>query len=99
MHVEHKGVHTGKVPKEKFDEVVKFVLDHGFLNLKDGYSEPVTDNATVITTVVAGGEKKTVRDYAHAGPKELAEVARKIDSLLAEVKWDEKAATTQESTR
>ena len=99
LHVEHMGVRTGKVPKEKFDELAEFVLDSGFLKLKDDYSKPVTDLPSVITTVVAGGEKKSVRDYAHAGPKELAEVERKIDSLLAEVKWDEKVATTQPGGR
>ena len=99
LYVEHKGVRTGKLPKEKFDEVAKFALDHGFLKLKDDYWVPETDHATVITTVVAGGEKKQVRNYGGAGPKELAEVEKKIDSLLAEVKWDGNAATTQPSGR
>lgn len=87
-HVDRMGKHTGKVPKEKFEELAKLILDSGFLGLKDDYSEKITDQASVIATVTAGGERKSVRDYGHAGPKELADVERRIDALLAEVKWD-----------
>jgi len=91
IYVERKGQHTGTITSEKFKEVARFVLENGFMGLRDDYSSPVTDNATVITTVVAGGKKKVISDYAHAGPKELAEIERRIDALLSEVKWDERS--------
>jgi hypothetical protein len=93
LHVEHVGVRTGKVPKEKFEALAAFVLDSGFITLEDSYFKPVRGLPSAVTTVVAGGVRKAVRDQKDAGPAKLVEVEGRIDALLAEVKWDTGAAT------
>jgi hypothetical protein len=99
MFVKRKGIRRGTVPPAKFAELARFVLDHGFMGLKARYASDVTDQPSVVAIVVAKGKSKTVVDYAHAGPKELAEIESRIDSLFEQVQWDDEPERGQTPPR
>jgi hypothetical protein len=84
MSVARKGVRTGAVPPEKFEELARFVVAQGFMELKDHYKDPVppTDEGSTITTVVADGRPKVVEEYGGEGPRKLAEIESRIDLLF-----------------
>lgn len=101
MFVERKGVRTGTVLPEKFEELAKFVLDNGFVGLKARYASDITDQPIVITIVAANGSSKSVEEYAQTGPKKLAEIESRIDLLFEQVRWSNEAtsSTTQSNSR
>jgi hypothetical protein len=52
----------------------------------------VTDNSTVYSTVVIGGKRKVISNYANAGPTKLWAVEQLIHKLVLEATWDEDKA-------
>lgn len=85
--VARKGVFTGQVSIWYFHQLSEFIHDSGYMELKDSYSKPVTDLATVYTTVVINGNRKVISHYANAGSSTLWAVEQLIDKLLPEVLW------------
>jgi uncharacterized protein YecT (DUF1311 family) len=88
QYVERLGTFSGTIPLQRFAALARFVEDSGFSDLEDFYSWNVTDAATVTTTVVADGVRKTVRNYAGGGPARLENLEKRIDALLDEAVWE-----------
>jgi hypothetical protein len=88
-HVSRLGNHTGKVSTYGFNQLAQFIKDSGYTDLQDSYSRPVTDHATVHSTVVISGKRKVISNYANAGPTKLWAVEQLIDKLLLEATWDD----------
>lgn len=89
QHARREGDHTGKVSEYQFNRLAQFIKDSGYTELQDNYSALVTDLPTVYTTVVIGGKRKVVRNYANAGPTKLWAIEQLIDKLLLEATWDD----------
>jgi hypothetical protein len=87
-YVERLGDHTGKITREQFTMLAKFAVESRFMTLNADYTAEVTDMETVITTVVMDGQKKTVQDYAGAGPERLQKFQTMIAESLKNAKWD-----------
>lgn len=84
--VERQGTYTGNI--YSFDRLAQFIEAEGYFKLKDDYSINVTDLSTTTTSVVrAGGQRKTISDYAGAGPIELWAIETAIDGVVAHTKW------------
>jgi Domain of unknown function (DUF6438) len=88
--VDRKGEYTGKVNRYRFNQLVQFIRDSGYMELQDRYYRAVTDNPTVYTTAVVDGKRKVVSNYASAGPPKLWTIEELIDKLLLEAEWDDK---------
>jgi hypothetical protein len=87
-YVERKGSFAGTVPKYDFNMLAQFIRESGYMDLADGYTNPVTDNPTVYTMVRMNGRRKIVSSYANAGPKELWAIEELIDHLLDKATWN-----------
>jgi hypothetical protein len=87
-YMDPKGDQTGTVPMEEFNRVAWFIKDFGFMDLRDDYFGPATDQPTVYTTVTMNGKRKLIRDYAEGGPCVLWAVERLIDGCYASIKWN-----------
>ena len=87
-YVARLGTHRGTVDKYYFDRLAELLRSQGYFELKDNYSHSVSDQATVITSVVVGERRKTVRNYADAGPIKLWGIEMAIEALVAQVKWE-----------
>lgn len=84
--------HTDRIGRYKaeigpFDRLARAVEARGFFGLRDTYQRRVTDQAHVITSVVRGGRRKTVDNYADAGPQALWEIQAMTDGLAAGAHW------------
>lgn len=87
-HVERKGEFSGTIPFWHFHRLAQFIRDSDYMEFENGYTRMVTDNPTTITTVVMNGKRKTVSNYASAGPTKLWAIEQLIDDLMAKAKWD-----------
>lgn len=93
-YVERKGEFIGTVPVGDFHALANFIKDSGYMELEEAYTRGVTDNPTTFTMVVMNGKRKTIRNYANAGPTKLWAIEQLIDKLMNKAKWSvpEKAA-------
>jgi len=83
------GTHTGKIADGEFNRLAEFIRDSGYMNLKDGYVENVTDISTTYTTVVMNGQRKVVMHYGDDdGPSSLWVTEVLIDRLLEGATWN-----------
>lgn len=82
--VEMMGVYEGRA--YGFARLAQLITSAGYFNLKDDYSRPITDNPSAITSVVRNGKRKTITNYADAGPIELWSVEMAIDGMLKNAK-------------
>ena len=73
----------------EFIRLANLVASQGFLKMNDRYTVAVTDNATVVTSVVHNGKRKTIVNYANQGPIELYGIERAIDGVAAQIKWED----------
>ena len=89
QYVERLGEHTGRLSRQAFDKLAKAIKEAGFMDLEESYAVPLTCQATVYTTVVINGVKKTVSNYGSGGPAVLQEIEEIIDKLVLEADWDE----------
>ena len=87
-HVERKGEFSGTISAWYFHPLAQFIRDSSYMELEDGYTGLDTDNPTTYTMVVMNGKRKTVSNYAHAGPTKLWAIEQLIDDLMAKAKWD-----------
>lgn len=58
-----------------------------FWQLCGGYSRPITDNPTYLTTISISGQAKTVSDYAAAAPESLRQLDIDVDALADTHHW------------
>ena len=87
-HVERKGEFSGTISAGYFHQLAQFIRDSSYLQLEDGYTGVETDHPTTYTMVVMNGKRKTVSNYATAGPTKLWAIEQLIDDLMAKAKWD-----------
>ncbi len=87
-HVDHIGEYRGTVSKWAFNQLASFIKDADYMNLESNYKSRITDMATVKTAVKMGGEKKTVSNYANAGPAKLWAIEQLIDKIVMEGDWE-----------
>ena len=88
-HVQRQGRYTGRVHPWHLKKLAQFLREAGFMDLEDRYFTPITDQATVYTTVTLDGVTKEIEHYANAGPPSLWAVEELIDLLLCKAEWDE----------
>jgi len=87
-YVERKGEFTGTISTWHFHRLAQFIRDSSFMELEDGYTRMITDSPTTYTMVVMNGKRKTVSNYANAGPTKLWAIEQLIDELMGKAKWD-----------
>jgi Domain of unknown function (DUF6438) len=71
-----------------FERLAKLILAENYFNLKDEYTRPITDMPSAVTSVVRGGKRKTIVDYAGTGPVELWGIEMVIDGMLKNARLD-----------
>ncbi len=86
-YVERIGEFSCSLPMWDFHELAQFLRDAGYIGFESNYSRLVTDHPTTYTTVVMGGKRKMIRNYANAGPTTLWAIEHLIDRLLTKVTW------------
>jgi len=86
-HVERKGEFSGTISAWYFRELAQFIRDSSYMELEDGYTRMVTDNPATYTMVVMNGKRKTVSNYANAGPTKLWAIEQLVDDLMAKAEW------------
>ena len=78
--VEMMGTYKGEA--YGFDRLAQLILAQKYFDMKDDYFRPITDMPSAITSVVRGGTRKTITDYAETGPIELWGIEMTIDGIL-----------------
>ena len=86
-YVERQGEFSGTIPVWYFHELARFIRDAHYMELEDGYTRMVTDNPTTYTTVVMNGKRKTISNYANAGPTKLWAIEQLVDDLMGKAEW------------
>ncbi len=86
-YAERTGDFIGTIPSWKFTELAQFIRDSDYMNLETDYRASVTDMPTTYTMVVMNGKKKTISNYAGAGPTKLWAIEQLIDDLMAKADW------------
>ena len=84
----HMGEHTGQVNVGQFRQLLRYIGAIDFMSFKSSYLSPYPDNATVTTSVVQNGSRKTVMNYANSGPATLWALETLVDTLLETATWD-----------
>ena len=92
-HVDKVGTYTARFGG--FNRLAQAIAQHRFRHFSANYTNSVTDMPHTITTVVSGGRRKTVDDYAHTGPQALWEVEVLIDGVVAEAQWKKASNSTE----
>lgn len=85
-YVERMGTYKGTV--RQFDRLAELLISRGYFGLKDKYAVNWTDMATVKTSVVMNGKRKTISNYGDAGPVELWGIEMAIDAVADQIKWE-----------
>ena len=81
---QRQGRFTGKC--YSFDTLAYFAAAR-LLSLKDSYTFPVTDNPTTILTIEMTDGTKSISDYAHSGPNDLAIFCNAMDGVESSIEW------------
>ena len=72
----------------EFHRVAELLRDFEFMTLNNHYQATVSDNPTTFTMAVMHDTRKTIRNYASAGPTKLWAIEELMDGLLNRVRWD-----------
>jgi len=91
--VKRRGTFRGKLHGYYFNQLAELMYRQGFFNLKERYSAPVTDQDTVITSVVRDGKLTSVQNYGGEAPVELWGIESAIDAVVEQVTWESRAKT------
>jgi uncharacterized protein DUF6438 len=95
-HVRRLGTATGKIPKERLDQLLTELDKAGYFSFASRYTstEPAcgryaTDSPSVITSVTLRGRTKRVEhDYGcGAAPGALVVLERRIDEMVGSGRW------------
>ena len=81
------GKASGRVAADKAKALIEQFRTVEFWSLCDGYAQGITDLATYITTVRAGGLVKSVSDYAYSAPAFLRKLDLQIDATADTHRW------------
>lgn len=86
--VEKIGRYIGEIDKNDFNWLVELINKLNFLELEENYPSNDRDSASVITTVVYDGKRKSVANHAEAGPMELWTIEKVIDGIIFDIYWE-----------
>jgi hypothetical protein len=81
------GDATAQVDAGAAANLIQQLRDHGFASLCGGYTRPITDAATFLTTVSVGGNAFRVKDYAASAPAWLRDFDDRIDAAADTHRW------------
>lgn len=85
---------TYKADIYQFSRISQAVREDGFFALRDSYTEAVTDQPSVITTVAQGKRRKVVDNHGDTGPQKLWEIQTLIDGAVAQARWTKVSSNT-----
>ena len=86
-HVRRLGRWEGRIREATFVRLAELAVKNGFFDLLPRYARSVTCCPWAITTLATERERRTVQNYARAGPPPLVEVEQAIDALSRRVRW------------
>jgi len=79
------GIYTGNANPYVIKHLSELVGQINFFSLENEYSSEMTDQPTAVTSVLRGGERKTVRNYGLSGPSLLWAFESSMDAAIASV--------------
>jgi Domain of unknown function (DUF6438) len=85
QHVPRIGTFTGRISPQTFGRLVELLQSIEYSQLDDRYTSPITDHPHAITTVTWSDKRKTVDNYAEAGPTSLWAFEMVLDAVTATV--------------
>ena len=80
-HVENIGTYQYSILKKDVDRLIDKFRETNFFAMKERYERDVIDHSTTITKFMSDSYKKTVSNYADAGPKRLHDLEQTIDNI------------------
>lgn len=92
----HDGEATAEIPAARVDSLLAELRQGGYFGFAEEYvsgspacGRYATDSPSVVTSVSAGGERRTIRhDYGCSdAPRELARLERRIDEVAGSARW------------
>ena len=86
-HVRRLGRWEGRIRVTTLDRLAELAVRNGFFDLLPLYSRSFTCCPWAITTVATERARRTVRNYARAGPPPLVALERAVDALSRRVRW------------
>ena len=87
------GSYQAEIPTGYFRRLARAALDIGYFGLAETYEAPVTDMATVFTSIVQGDTRKIVMNYGNSGPSKLWLLEGQIEAARASLQWKPVAST------
>ncbi|MEP7269949.1 MAG: DUF6438 domain-containing protein [Acidobacteriota bacterium] len=84
------GKSTAKDPRLAFEftYLARLIAHQRFLKMDDRYATSMTDQETVVTSVVHNGQRKTILNYGRTAPMELYGIEMAIDAVAARIEWE-----------
>lgn len=79
---------SGFVSMVEFHRIAQFMVEINYWDMDESYDAAAHDYPTVFSTGVRNGTRKSIRNFADAGPSRLWGLKQLIDSMRAHVKWD-----------
>jgi hypothetical protein len=76
---------------DAFGRLARLLDTQSFYELGRDYDRSITHGADMIISVVRNGDRKTVRDYAEAGPMNLWLIETAIQGVIREASWEQSA--------
>lgn len=73
---------------DAFGRLAWLLEKQGFFDLNGQYSIPITHGGFMTTSVVRREERKTVEDYAEAGPMSLWLIESAIQGVIRDAQWE-----------
>jgi Domain of unknown function (DUF6438) len=96
-HVPRIGTFTGRIDRRTFGRMVELLASFNYSQLQDRYTSPITDHPHAITSVSWGDKRKTIDNYAEAGPTSLWAFELVLDAVTATVDgWKQVTARGKE---
>lgn len=88
--VDVPGVQTAQIEPKIVVELVEFMLNNGYLELEDAYTDyKITDMPSVITSLMVNGQSKRIEHYFgdDSAPLILRQIENRIDEVADSPQW------------
>jgi hypothetical protein len=72
---------------DAFGRLARLAETQGFFEFGDSYWRNITHGASITTSVVKDGVRRSVQNYAEAGPFGLWEIENLIRGVIADAEW------------
>jgi hypothetical protein len=87
-YVRKLGDHVGRIPITEFNRLVLLIDTLDFDGLELMYHRNALSSWTNYTSVVKGGQRKTIQNYADTGPVQLWAIELAIQDLVRKITWE-----------